>query len=105
MTSEIYVSYYTEHFQEQYLSLSDRDVERVRSCIIMLESMPRMGRRYDPQYEADEPSFSCRYFTVPRTTKCLFFTIDEQAKALHFFLLGDARQDPTNRFAGIHSDR
>lgn len=105
MTEKRYAAQYSAMFQDQLLELSVYGRQRVLDCISLLRTMPGLGRAYDPEYEVDKPPIACQCLTVPKTTKTLFFTVDEDAHLLRFFLLRDARQDPTNRFAGVRSDR
>lgn len=104
MTEKPFASVYSEYFQEQLDQVSDKLFERIDRSIALLETMPGLGREYEPEYEADLPPFSRRFMVVPRTTKCLYFTVDEDARVLRFFLLDDTRRNPQARFMGIQND-
>lgn len=82
------------------------DSERVANKIFkyreLLESMPDLGRFYDPEYPAARPPFPCRCIAVSDTPFAIYYIKEEEARRVVIFCIEYQRVDPHARFSNIN---
>lgn len=83
-----------------YASLpTERLYEHVGSDLGLLETTPRLGREYDPVYEAKRPPFPCRVLFCEHYG--IYYRVDDESRTVVVFAIEDQRRNPLNRFDGV----
>lgn len=73
---------------------------KVRKMLQMIDTVPEMGRVYDPDYPATLPPFEVRVTYAGRYG--IYYTINEDAQEVYVISIEDQRRDPLNRHFGIY---
>lgn len=76
------------------------DIAKIKKMLRLLDTVPEIGRVYDPDYEAATPPFQARVTYAGRYG--IYYTVDEDAKVVTVFAIEDQRSNPLNRFYGIY---
>lgn len=75
---------------------SNRLFEHVQHDLTLLETTPRLGRIYDPAYEAALPPFECRVMFCEHLG--IYYRAHEEEQRVVVFAIEDQRRNPTERF-------
>lgn len=75
---------------------SDRLLEHVEHDLILLETTPYLGEKYDPAYEAACPPFPCRVLFCEHLG--IYYSVDGAKQCVSVFAIEDQRRNPTERF-------
>ena len=81
---------------------SERVLRKIFDCRELLESMPDLGRPYDPAYPAARPPFPCREIVIPDTPFSLHYIKQEETRQIVILCLEFQRVDPNARFSSIN---
>ena len=76
------------------------DIAKIRKMLRILDTVPEIGRVYDPDYGAATPPFQARVTYAGRYG--IYYTVDEDAKVVTVFAIEDQRANPLNHFYGIY---
>lgn len=84
-----------------YSSISSKkDFAKVRKMIHLLDTLPEIGRVYDPDYPAARPPFEIRVAFAGRYG--IYYIVEEADQCVRILFIEDQRRDPLNRFYGIY---
>ncbi len=73
---------------------------KVRKMLRVLDTVPEIGRVYDPDYPAARPPFEMRVAYAGRYG--IYYTVVEADHEVRVLFIEDQRRDPLNRFYGIY---
>ena len=73
------------------------DRRRVDSVLTVLDTVPEIGRSYDPLYQAARPTEPVLVFYAGNYG--LYHQIDEARRAVNVLFMEDQRRDPLARFS------
>ncbi len=76
------------------------DRAKVRKMLQVLDTVPEIGRVYDPDYPAARTPFEMRVAFAGRYG--IYYTIVESEHEVRVLFIEDQRRDPLNRFFGIY---
>ncbi len=79
---------------------SKRDFKKVQKMIHLLDTVPEIGRIYDPDYPAARPPFEMRVVFAGRYG--IYYVVEEADSLVRVLFIEDQRRDPLNRFYGIY---
>ena len=95
----------TPEAEEAYLAVrSKADLTRLDSMLDVLDTVPDIGRAYDPLYEAARPSIE-GLRVVYAGHFGIYYVIDEDAGRVVVVAIEDQRRDPLTRFSHLDSQR
>lgn len=90
-----------EQAERALLAISSAaDFKRLEQSKDLFKTSPDIGRAYDPAYEAAQPPFACRQFSVPGTPYTYYYVIDHPEQTVFILEIADQRRDPARRFRG-----
>lgn len=78
---------------------SKKDFAKVRKMVHLLDTLPEIGRTYDPDYPAARPPFEMRVAFAGRYG--VYYRVEEADETVRILFIEDQRRDPLNRFYGI----
>lgn len=73
---------------------------KLKKMIEILDTVPEIGRLYDPDYPAARPDAELRVTYAGRYG--IYYTVEEPEKIVRVLFIEDQRRDPLNRFYGIY---
>lgn len=76
------------------------DFRKVDKLLLLLDTVPEIGRVYDPQYEAARLPFSVRVAYAGRYG--VYYHVDEAQHTVIVLSIEDQRMNPLNRFYDIY---
>lgn len=76
---------------------SKTDRRRIDAVLAVLDTVPEIGRNYDPLYEAARPSEPVLVFYAGNYG--LYYQIDKPRHAVKVLFIEDQRRDPLARFS------
>ncbi len=79
---------------------SKYDFAKVDKMLLILDTLPEIGRVYDPDYEAMRLPFEVRVAYAGRYG--VYYTVDEEERQVIVFAIEDQRRNPLNRFYGVY---
>ena len=77
---------------------SKGDLLKVDKMLQILDTVPDIGRLYDPVYEAARPPFAVK--VVYAGHYGIYYDVDEEAAKVNVLFIEDQRRDPLGRFGG-----
>lgn len=86
--------------QARYSITAKRDRQKIKKILQLLDTVPEIGRIYDPNYAAARPPFAMRVVFAGRYG--IYYVIEEAEKTVRVLFIGNQRRDPLNRFYGIY---
>ncbi|WP_165053486.1 MULTISPECIES: hypothetical protein [unclassified Adlercreutzia] len=73
---------------------------KVKKMLELLDTVPEIGRVYDPDYPAARPDVRMR---VTYADRCgIYYVVEEHPKLVRVLFIEDQRRNPLNRFYGIY---
>lgn len=78
-----------------------RIAEQVFGYRKLLETMPDLGRNYDPEYPAAKPPFPCRYIAIPDTPFTMYYLKNEATQEIVIFSIDHQRKNSEAWFAFV----
>ena len=75
-------------------------IEKIKKILRILDTLPEIGRVYDPDYEAMRLPFEVRAAYAGRYG--VHYTVDESEQTVIVFAIKDQRKNPLNRFYGVY---
>lgn len=91
----------SEAAEVMYRSLSsDKAFPKIRKMLDLLDTVPEIGRVYDPDYPAARPDMEMRVTYAERYS--IYYVVEESAKLVRVLFIEDQRRNPLNRFYGIY---
>lgn len=73
---------------------------KIKKIIETLDTVPEIGRVYDPNYPAARPPFEMRVTYAGRYG--IYYIVEEEECLVRIMFIEDQRRDPLNRFYGIY---
>lgn len=73
---------------------------KVRKMLQMLDTVPEIGRVYDPDYPATLPPFEVRITHAGRFG--IYYAVNEDERNVYVIAIEDQRRNPLNRHFGIY---
>lgn len=103
MSPDSWVSYYTQSVVDFITAnvSSKRVADKIFEYRKLLESVPDLGRPYDPDYPAARTPFPCRVVIIPDTPFSLYYIKESESKRIIIFCIEYQRIDPNARFSHI----
>ena len=86
--------------QARFTIAAKSDRQKVKKMLQLLDTVPEIGRVYDPDYPAAQPPFEMRVTFAGRYG--IYYTVEEAEKTVRVLFIEDQRRDPLNRFYGIY---
>ena len=83
----------------QHIS-SKHDFAKVRKTLELLDTVPEIGRTYNPEYPAAQPDFEMRVTFAGRYG--IYYVVEEGSHEVYVLFIEDQRRNPLNRFYGIY---
>ncbi len=74
------------------------EIAKIRKLLLLLDTVPEIGRVYDPDYEAAMLPFPMR--VVHAGHYSIYYTIHEEVKEVLVIAIESQRTNPRNRFGG-----
>lgn len=79
---------------------SRNDIEKIKKILRILDTLPEIGRVYDPDYEVMRLPFEVRVAHAGRYG--VYYVVDEGEQTVIVFAIEDQRKNPLNRFYGVY---
>lgn len=76
---------------------SKKDSRRVDKVLNVLDTVPEIGRLYDPVYDAAKPPFDVRVVYAGHFG--IYYRVLEDEAQVHIYYIEDQRRDPMERFS------
>ncbi|WP_172135073.1 hypothetical protein [Adlercreutzia sp. ZJ473] len=73
---------------------------KLRKMLDLLDTVPEIGRIYDPDYPAALPDMKMRVTYAGRYG--IYYVVEERLRLVRVLFIEDQRRDPLNRFYGIY---
>lgn len=87
----------TEEAKFAYREISSKaDLKAVNGIIDVLDTVPGVGRLYDPLYDAAKPPFEI--LVAYAGSYGVYYVVDEGKDEVHVYFIEDQRGDPLKRF-------
>lgn len=87
----------TEEAKLAYQAISSRaDIKAVNGILDVLDTVPGIGRTYNPIYEAARPSFDV--WVAYAGNYSIYYGVKEKADEVYVYFIEDQRRDPLKRF-------
>lgn len=91
----------TPEAESAYLAISSKtDLAKADSMLDVLDTVPGIGREYDPLYEAARPAIE-GLLAVYAGHFGIYYVVDEDAPRVLVLSIEDQRRDPLARFPHI----
>lgn len=79
---------------------SKTDRQKIKKMLQVLDTVPEIGRVYDPDYAAARPPFEMRVVSAGRYG--IYYVVNEDKRRVDVLFIEDQRRNPLNRFYGIY---
>ncbi|WP_251212400.1 hypothetical protein [Adlercreutzia murintestinalis] len=89
------IDFISEHVESKWV------LQKILEYRTLLETVPDLGRSYDPDYPAARTPFACRELPVPDTPFTLYYLKEEEERRIVIFCVEYQRADPNARFSSI----
>ena len=91
----------TREAEFQYRHIPSKvDFGKVDKMLLLLDTLPEIGRVYDPDYEAMRLPFEVRIAHAGRYDA--YYVVDEGEQTVIVFAIENQRKNPLNRFYGVY---
>lgn len=97
-SSRSYEVLLTPEAEQAYTSIASKaDLKQLDAMLDVLDTVPGVGRLYDPAYPAARPNID-NLLVVYAGHYGIYYVIREQSKCVHVLAIEDQRRDPLARF-------